>query len=196
MIGIVNDTLPAGYHVEVSDEGSPIKSATSAAGASLSQLNSPTLTGWGRGGTDVASPDHWEVYATVITNAHLQLCKRTRIVKVHLGFSKVFGITLNNHIHWHLNGSSKVQILSDQMWNCWKSDQMLAGKWQTFTPTHEPGHIFKIGNIPLSRLVFRNWCLATTLGITFWVWCDLWRLQYGNSFIILQFIESDIYGSQ
>ena len=84
MIGIVEDPLPAGYHVEVSDEGSPIKSATSTAGASLSQLNSPTLTGWGRGGTDVASPDHWEVYATVIT----------RIVKVHLGFSKVFGITL------------------------------------------------------------------------------------------------------
>ena len=67
MIGIVEDPLPAGYHVEVSDKGSPIKSATSAAGASLSQLNSPTLTGWGRGGTDVASPDHWEVYASVTT---------------------------------------------------------------------------------------------------------------------------------
>ena len=64
---IVNDPLPAGYRVEVSDEGSPMKSATSTAGASLSQLNSPTLsprevTGWGRGGTDVASPDHWEDY--------------------------------------------------------------------------------------------------------------------------------------
>ena len=41
--GIVNDLLPAGYHVEVSDEGSPIKSATSTDGASHSQLNSPTL---------------------------------------------------------------------------------------------------------------------------------------------------------
>ena len=78
------------------------------------------------------------------------------------------------------------------MWNCWKSDQMFAGKWRIFTPTHEPGHIFKIGNIPLSRLVSRNWCLATRLGITFWVWCDLGRLHYGNSFIVLQFIESDI----
>ena len=67
ILGIVNDPLPAGYRVEVSDEGSPMKSATSTAGASLSQLNSPTLsprevTGWGRGGTDVASPDHWEDY--------------------------------------------------------------------------------------------------------------------------------------
>ena len=63
ILGIVNDPLPAGYRVEVSDEGSPMKSATSTAGASLSQLNSPTLsprevTGWGRGGTDVASPDY------------------------------------------------------------------------------------------------------------------------------------------
>ena len=67
ILGIVNDPLPAGYRVEVSDEGSPMKSATSTAGASLSQLNSPTLsprevTGWGRGRTDVASPDHWEDY--------------------------------------------------------------------------------------------------------------------------------------
>ena len=48
-----------------------------------------------------------------------------------------------------------------------------------------------IGNIPLSGLVFRSWCLATTLGTTFWVWCDLWRLPCGNSFKMLQFIESD-----
>ena len=78
------------------------------------------------------------------------------------------------------------------MWNCWKSDQMFAGKWPTFTPTHEPGHIFKIGNIPSSRLVSRNWCLAITMGITFWVWCNLGWLHYGNSFIALQFIESNI----
>ena len=51
--------------------------------------------------------------------------------------------------------------------------------------------IFVIGNIPLSGLVFRSWCPATTLGTTFWVWCDLWRLHFGNSFNILQFIESD-----
>ena len=77
------------------------------------------------------------------------------------------------------------------MWNRCKSDHMFAGKWQTFTPTHEPGHIFKLGNIPLSGLVSRNWCPATTLGIPFWVWCDLWWLQHGNSFIVLQFIGSD-----
>ena len=29
ILGIVNDPLPAGYRVEVSDEGSPMKSATS-----------------------------------------------------------------------------------------------------------------------------------------------------------------------
>ena len=56
--GIVDDPLPAGYRVEVSDEGSPIKSETSTAGASLSQLNSPTLsareiTGWGRWGLTI-----------------------------------------------------------------------------------------------------------------------------------------------
>ena len=27
----------------------------------------------------------------------------------------------------------------------------------------------------LSGPVSRNWCPATTLGTTFWVWCDLWR---------------------
>ena len=76
---IVNDPLPAGYRVEVSDEGSPMKSATSTAGASLSQLNSPTLsprevTGWGRGGTDVASPDHWEDYGGSLSfQSHLPL---------------------------------------------------------------------------------------------------------------------------
>ena len=66
---------------------------------------------------------------------------------------------------------------------------MFAEKWHSFT--HEPGHIIVIGNIPLSGLVFRSWCPATTLGTTFWVWCDLWRLHFGNSFNILQFIESD-----
>ena len=51
ILGIVNDPLPAGYHVEVSDEESPIKSATSTAGTFISQLNPPTLfQGGGEGG--------------------------------------------------------------------------------------------------------------------------------------------------
>ena len=82
ILGIVNDPLPAGYRVEVSDEGSPMKSATSTAGASLSQLNSPTLlprevTGWGRGGTDVASPDHWEdmLYLCICVIVKMNLTK-------------------------------------------------------------------------------------------------------------------------
>ena len=37
-----------------------------------------------------------------------------------------------------------------------------------------------IGNNPLSGPMYqqncRNWCPATTLGMIFWVWFDLWRL--------------------
>ena len=36
-----------------------------------------------------------------------------------------------------------------------------------------------IGNVPVSGLMqpnCRNWCPATTLGMFFWVWFDLWRL--------------------
>ena len=36
-----------------------------------------------------------------------------------------------------------------------------------------------IGNIPVSELMqpnCRDWCPATTLGMFFWVWFDLWRL--------------------
>ena len=86
ILGIVNDPLPAGYRVEVSDEGSPMKSATSTAGASLSQLNSPTLsprevTGWGRGGTDVASPDHWEDYGGSLSfQSHLPVLSPSPIL--------------------------------------------------------------------------------------------------------------------
>ena len=90
-----------------------------------------------------------------------------------------------------------IAILWDGTWcfqkiltcNRWKSDQVFAGKWPTLA--HEPGYIFVIGNVPLSGLAFLNWCLATTLVMIFWVWCDLWRLHCGNSFNNLQFIESD-----
>ena len=96
--------------------------------------------------------------------------------------------------YWRNSSSSiwmaLLKYLSDQRSNHWTSDHLFAGKWPTLA--HEPGYIFVIGNVPLSGLVFGNWCLATTLGITFWVWCDLWRLHCGNSFNILQFIGSDI----
>ena len=47
-------------------------------------------------------------------------------------------------------------------------------KWPTRT---QPKHIIVIGNIPLPGPVFRSWCLAITLGIMFWMWCDLWRFH-------------------
>ena len=48
------------------------------------------------------------------------------------------------------------------------------------------------GNNPLSRPMqqnCRNWCPATTLGMIFWVWFDLWRLLWetiSNSCSVLE----------
>ena len=118
----------------------------------------------------------------------LHLCKRRRIMKVVLVFSIVSGTTLNDPTHKLTNGFHDVsEAISLKKW--WHVN---TEKWHPHTLSYEPGHIFVMGNIPLSGFVSRNWCLATTLGINFWVWCDLWRLHCGNSFNILQFIGSNI----
>ena len=105
--------------------------------------------------------------ASVTLIVHLHLNKRTRAAC--LEFWKVFATTSNSLTPWPLNGLT----LRDQNSCRWTSDQ-LAEKWPFLTL---PGLIFVIGNVPIAWVVSRSWCLAITLGTTFWMWCDLWRFH-------------------
>ena len=67
-----------------------------------------------------------------------------------------------------------------------------AEKWYFFQAEAWMSCILCEGNIPVSGLMqpnCRNWFPATTLGMLFWVWFDLWRLPWETVSIACSLLE-------
>ena len=85
-------------------------------------------------------------------------------------FGKSFEIWRASKAHNQEVAKGKQQILKKQFYEN-ESTDLFSSRSLDVSPV--------IGNTPLSGLMqlnCRNWCPATTLGIIFWVWFDLWRL--------------------